>query len=88
MEVLQDCQTLLEEMVMEYNPRLPSFSNFSIYNVFHELGSFDDNFVHLVFSTMDIIAYQLLLNPEGLPEHLRAKPKTRKDAKGAKLVAV
>jgi hypothetical protein len=29
-----------------------------------------------------------LLNPGGLPKHLRPEPKDRKDAKGAKLVAI
>ena len=79
---------LLTDMEGEYQARLPTYANFSIYNVFHALEGFEENFVRLIFSTMDLIAYHLLESSNGLPKHLRAEPKEAKDVKGAKLMAV
>ena len=79
---------ILQDMGGNYKTWCPNYSNFSILNPFHYFDGtgFEENFVRLVYSTMDLIAYHLLLGG-GLPMHLRAAPKTKLDATGAKLVA-
>jgi hypothetical protein len=69
-ETIQESQMILENMAGHYKPWKTNFSNFSVFNLFHHLdgAGFERNFVHLVYSTLDLIAFHLLLDgPDGLP---------------------
>ena len=55
-ETIQESQMILENMAGDYKPWKTNFANFSVFNLFHYLdgAGFEGNFVHLVYSTMDL----------------------------------